>query len=402
MSNELTLYMHAGSGNHGCEAIVRGFMGALRAAGETGEVRLITHSAEQDRKYLPSGLCRIEQERAIDEHFAAHVLYYAWRKVTGDRESFQRYRFPMLQGDRRPAVAVSIGGDNYCYPDMVPDLILADRMLQRRGTATVLMGCSVEPQMLEKDPALAEAMRAHTLILARESLTYEALLAAGVERERIRLLPDPAFVMEPQEGTIPDGFVPGGTVGINVSPLIENYRAPDGTGTVKDAFGTLIDHVIRTTDLQVALIPHVIWPSSNDLEPLASLNERFRGTGRVVCVADQAAPLLKSVIARCRFFIGARTHATIAAYSSMVPTLVAGYSVKSAGIARDLFGDRKDLVLPVSTLTGDKLVSGFEMLKEQEEELKALLCEKIPEVRERALKNAEEVMELVRKTGEKE
>ena len=59
---------------------------------------------------------------------------------------------------------------------------------------------------------------------------------------------------------------------------------------------------------------------------------------------------LKGYIARCRFFIGARTHSTIAAYSSGVPTLVLGYSVKSKGIAKDLFGTYENYVLTVQQL----------------------------------------------------
>ena len=53
------------------------------------------------------------------------------------------------------------------------------------------------------------------------------------------------------------------------------------------------------------------------------------GTGRVLLVGDHNCMELKGFIGRCRFFVGARTHATIAAYSSCVPTLAAGYSVKS-------------------------------------------------------------------------
>ena len=49
-------------------------------------------------------------------------------------------------------------------------------------------------------------------------------------------------------------------------------------------------------------------------------------------------------------FIGARTHSTIAAYSSGVPTLVVGYSVKAKGIAKDLFGTEENYVLPVQAL----------------------------------------------------
>lgn len=57
-------------------------------------------------------------------------------------------------------------------------------------------------------------------------------------------------------------------------------------------------------------------------------------------------------------FIGARTHATIAAYSSLVPTLVVGYSVKARGIARDLFGTEKNYVLPVQLLRKEEDLTG--------------------------------------------
>ena len=45
------------------------------------------------------------------------------------------------------------------------------------------------------------------------------------------------------------------------------------------------------------------------------------------------------MISQCRFFIGSRTHSVIAAYSSGVPTLALGYSIKSKGIAQDIFGE---------------------------------------------------------------
>ena len=77
---------------------------------------------------------------------------------------------------------------------------------------------------------------------------------------------------------------------------------------------------------------------------------------------------LKGIISKCRFFVGARTHSTIAAYSMGIPTLVVGYSVKARGIARDLFGGEEGYVLPVQKLTRDKLISAFKniMIKEKE------------------------------------
>ena len=61
--------------------------------------------------------------------------------------------------------------------------------------------------------------------------------------------------------------------------------------------------------------------------------------------------------------MGARTHSTIAAYSSDVPTLVIGYSVKSRGIATDLFGSYENYCLPVQELSEpEALIKGYEWI----------------------------------------
>ena len=391
MDERLVLFNHAGSGNHGCEAIVRGF---LAGWGDGGKIRLITNDLDQDAKYLgtDSGLI-FQEERHMDRHRLDHVLYYGYRKLTGDGECYLRYRFPMLLGKNTPKLAVSIGGDNYCYPEMVPDLIAADDMLRKRGSTTVLMGCSVEPDDLTKNKEMIRDLKEHRLITARETITRDALLEAGVDAERLKLLPDPAFAMETVRGKLPEGFTEGGTVGINVSPLIEKYRS--GDGSVLDAFSGLVKHIIDNTDMQIAFIPHVVWPTSDDRKPLAALMERYKDTGRTVLIGDAPAPVLKGYISRCRFFVGARTHSTIAAYSSRVPTIVAGYSVKSRGIAADIFGDTEGLVLPSASLTEEALADAFDGMTGRETEIKSLLDEKAPELIREAAGNAKVIRECL-------
>ena len=94
-------------------------------------------------------------------------------------------------------------------------------------------------------------------------------------------------------------------------------------------------------------------------------------------------------------FIGARTHATIAAYSTCVPTLVLGYSVKSRGIARDIFGTEEHYVLPVQELQDpDELADGFDWLVSNEESIRAHLKRVMPEYIQRAYTAAEAVSRL--------
>ena len=94
---------------------------------------------------------------------------------------------------------------------------------------------------------------------------------------------------------------------------------------------------------------------------------------------------LKGIISSYRFFVGARTHATIAAYSSCVPTLVAGYSVKARGIAKDLFGQEAGYVVPVQKIsTNEALIKDFKGILENEKEIKTRLERIMPDYKQSA------------------
>lgn len=426
MSEEkIVLYMHAGSGNHGCEAIVNSLCHMLKE-----KPLVITNSEKEDGKYSlapPNGdaLCELAQERHFSEHKLAHAMYYVWRKLTKDAESFIRYRYQAVfdrplskyAGVRntrkeKAKLAVSIGGDNYCYDVMVKDLMLANRAFHDRGVKTVLLGCSIEPELLiggagaeagemhtGKGPMpettrarMAEDMNLYDLIIARESITYGALKKVAPE-EKLRLIPDPAFVLGARELPLPEGFAQGNTIGLNVSPMIQDSEMRAGITMAN--YKALVEHIIHTTDMQIVLIPHVVWNRNDDRKPLKELYEAFRNSGRVLKIEDCSCEELKGYIARCRMFIGARTHATIAAYSSLVPTLAVGYSVKAKGIAKDLFGSYENYVLPVQQLQEkEDLIGAFEWLKDYEKDIREDLRRVMPEYKKRALQAGKEVERL--------
>lgn len=395
--NRLLMYMHAGSGNHGCEAIVNSVCHMVKE-----KVTLLSYYGEEDEKYSLKDLCHIVSERRFEEHKLAHVLYYGYRKITGDKESFIRYRYGDVMKGKTAPLAISIGGDNYCYDNMLSDLRLANSAFNRKGVRTVLLGCSIEPELLKREDIVADLMRYHTII-ARESITYEALKDmvkeqdGGIEgRKRmpqILCYPDPAFTLQKRELPLPEGFAEGNTVGINVSPMIQDNEKE--SGITMECYETLIRYIIDHTDFQIALIPHVVWARNDDRKPIHTLFEKFKDTGRVVEIGDGTCEELKGYISRCRLFVGARTHATIAAYSSCVPTLVVGYSVKARGIARDLFGQEEHYVLPVQSLRNrDDLVKEFQWLSSREKEIREKLEKKMPDYRNKASETGKEVDRL--------
>ncbi|MBO5209434.1 MAG: polysaccharide pyruvyl transferase family protein [Lachnospiraceae bacterium] len=387
MDNRLVMYLHGGSGNHGCEAIVNSTCHMI----EDIPKLLVTNSEKEDKFYSLAPLCDILQERKIAEHFFAHVWYYAWRAIFKDKESFMRYRFKEVLGKNRSPLYVSVGGDMYCYELSKKEAIVANSTFNRAGSKTVLWGCSIEPELL-KEPEMIEDMKRYALITPRESITYQALLDAGIT-DNVKLFPDPAFSLKPEEMKLPEGFLEGRTIGINISPMIIRYEKEPGI-TISN-YRKLVDHILETSDNSVALIPHVMWNNNDDRLTLAELYKGYEDNDRVLLFPDMACQQVKYVISKCRAFIGARTHATIAAYSTCVPTLVVGYSVKALGIARDLFGSEENYVLPVQTLQdSDALLRAYEWLMTQEDNIRGRLQEIMPEYCAKSAQAGEEIRKI--------
>ncbi|MCQ2548443.1 MAG: polysaccharide pyruvyl transferase family protein [Lachnospiraceae bacterium] len=390
---KVVLYAHAGSGNHGCEALANTLCNLI-----DNQVVLVTNSVEEDQSYSLKDLVKskklgIVPEKNIRANKLAHIFYYGYRKLTGDRESFLRYRFRNVLRDNSCEWNLSIGGDNYCYDSMVNDMILSNSMFCHNGGKTALVGCSIEPELLQREDVRKD-MERYSAIFARESITYEALKETSIQT-KLFLIPDSAFSLAKKELPLPAGFQPGNTVGINISPMIIDSEKEAGI-TLKN-YKKLVQYILDTTDMSVALLPHVVWDRNDDRRAIAKLYEGFESNERVVVIGDHSCEELKGFISRCRFFIGARTHATIAAYSTQVPTLVVGYSVKAKGIAKDLFGTYENYVLPVQDLKEEgQLIQSFNWLQENEMKMKEQYAKCMQEYIDRAKSLAEAFNEVMR------
>ena len=363
------IYGNGSAGNHGCEAIHRGTMALLG-----GENNYIIQSpvVEDDRRYGLSGLASLWQADATPKRDLRFLSAYLKLKFAGcctDMDGLA-YASGIRRAAKEAKIALSVGGDNYCYPGTEIYGWL-NREYHENGLQTVLWGCSVEP---DRVPVIAEDMARYDLIVARESITFEAL--SKVNPNTV-LSPDPAFFMEPKTCPLDPRLESGNVIGINASPLI--LKCESDPGITYENYKNLIAYILEKTDSYVALIPHVVWQSNDDRTVLNRLYEEFGRHERLIPVEDHSAPELKYIISKCRLFVGARTHATIAAYSSTVPTLVVGYSVKARGIARDLFGTEEGYVLPVQSLREPmELTNAFQEMADREEEIRVHLNQMLP------------------------
>ena len=373
---KIYLYAHGGSGNHGCEAIVRSTVALLREWTKE-HLYLISSHPEEDSVYGIDSLCTILPEKTqypkCSVEFLSAYLRLKLKQdyIPLDKLEYKKAFDHVQKGD----IALSIGGDNYCYADVQRYIMMHDMML-KRGAKTVLWGCSVDPKLVEK-PEIAKDLARYSFITARESLSYEALRRVNPNTV---LVPDPAFTLQYTVPELPADFIKGKVVGINISPMVvENETI---SGLTMQNYQALIEYILTKTDMGVALIPHVMWQGGDDRILLRKLYDQYKDSNRIVMVEDHNCMELKGIISCCRFFVGARTHATIAAYSTGVPTLVIGYSVKARGIAKDLFGTEDGFVLPVQTLSGSTdIVKVFCDIMSEEDNIRQVLASKRVEIK---------------------
>lgn len=211
---------------------------------------------------------------------------------------------------------------------------------------------------------------------------------------RLKLYPGPAFLLNVKCLKTNEHFFDN-VVGINMSPVVEGFGCKDNI--TNKSYYKLINHLLKSTDTNIVLIPHVTIKGNSDYDAMLPLYNEFKASGRVRIIDNTyTASEYKGIVSRCRMFVGARTHATIAAYSTCVPTLAVGYSVKARGIARDIFGTEKNYVIPVQSLEHeDDLVNAFKYIQENEESIRTHLQDFMPSYIEKAWQAGEEVKKLL-------
>ena len=379
------LYMHGGSGNHGCEALVRTTAKLVKDSLGTNVV-LWSKAADEDYKYgadilVDKIVITDEVKRNSISFYSSYFKYKVMKNSSALHDQFIKNTF-------KDSVAISIGGDNYCYPWSAKEGVQLDKELRRYCIKNIFWGCSIEEEFMT--PEVVEDLKGFDLVTVREPLSYEILKNHGVEAVQVA---DPAFLLNKKELPLPTGFVEGNTVGINISPLINDYEG--GESIAFQNYVKLIEYIMNETDMNVCLIPHVIWEPVDDRKPMKRLLEIFKDSGRVILLDDYNCEVIKGFISRCRFFVGARTHATIAAYSTCVPTLVVGYSIKSKGIALDLFGTYDNYVVSVQNMKNDmELTKAFRFIVDNELTIKNRLNDIMPVYKEKALSAGQELKKL--------
>jgi polysaccharide pyruvyl transferase WcaK-like protein len=268
---------------------------------------------------------------------------------------------------------------------------------KKAGAKTVIWAATIGPfRDQNRARKWAKILNTVDLITAREDITVEYLKSLGVTRN-VHRVADPAFILptsqpEPYPTELEKSSM---LVGIGMSNLITCYGISREQYT--KAFADFICHLWQSFDARTILVPHVTaeWESGNDLmtcrEVLNLLPESCPAT---IVNKDYDACEMKYCISQCDFFIGARTHSTIASLSAEVPTITIAYSNKAWGINRQLLGT-DEFVIPISEVSCRRLSAVFDRLMEDKNDIKRRLHERMPSVRSLAMKGGEYLAEIL-------
>jgi colanic acid/amylovoran biosynthesis protein len=402
--------------NRGCEAIVRGTVDILTAATKAPSSFTNAFYGDEDSARSQSNA---EQDPQIS-HLRLDAYPRKWTRPWVEARLNERFGLGFSSIHRRLAkpadaarCALEVGGDNYTLDYGFPaHLVAMDRWLIQRGKPVVVWGASIGPftENPEQERAMMDHLRSLKAVFVRESATHN-YLANQHGLQNVHLFADPAFAMSPAEPADEAirALVVEAPLAINISPLLSAYRGSkrvmpwelsdsDLAGWVEEA-AELVRSAQKAADLPVLLIPHVgsKLPGIDDFGFLKAVQRKCieQGAAHISFLGEQLnARELKWVISRCRALVAARTHATIAAFSTGVPTISLGYSRKALGINQDVF-DTTEFCLRSNALTAANLADKVRSMLAQEAAVRTHLLERGPQLRASAMAAGPKMLELI-------
>lgn len=387
---KVTMGGYTGRENRGCEAIAKSTSAMFRKKDVKTALAFRTEyefKENSSHKYFDELLMYRKCDSKPGLYFKA-----GWNKLFHNTFPYEKIKQGELLNSAVGNTMVHIGGDTYCYGVSLENESLI-HWCKKLNIPVVLWAASIEECSVTNE-RIMNTLKKYDKLYIREKLTYDILLNSGFDKDKLFLTADPAFTLEPEFAETDEEWWQNGAVGINISPIAMEEN-PNHMLAV-DGCLKIIEDVLSTTRMNIMLVPHVYMNDfkERDYEPLNMIKERYADNDRVrILKADYSSSQLKYIISKCSLFVAARTHASIAAYSSLVPTFVLGYSVKAKGIATDLFGDYKHYVLPVQELKSpDEIFNEFKWIQQNRDTIRAKLETVIPEYKKKAESAADDLI----------
>lgn len=369
--------------NRGVEAIVNSTLNQIDTS--KYDISIASYDLPFNTKFYKDKVKYINHYRINNLTEEEKKLEEKYYNMPFDYHNFELlYQSDVVKEMENSDICISAGGDNYCYPPC-SWLYALDEKSHSLGKNTILWGSSLFEEI--DDLELIDNLNNFDVLVIRESLTLNAVKDL-VDEDKIVFAKDPAFSLKLKRVKLNDWYKKNKDyVIINVSPL--TIKNEDSYNSIV----ALIKHILDNTNYSVCLLPHVTTEDCNDLDILKELKKNFRNNRVYLEKAKYDCQELKYIISKSKLVVAARTHASIAAYSTCVPTLVIGYSVKSRGIAKDLFGTYDNYVIDSNELSDESLIEKFDYIEKNRNKIIKTLQKQMPSIIEEASTIFDKVIE---------
>ena len=227
------------------------------------------------------------------------------------------------------------------------------------------------------------------IVMAREPISVENLVACGFSRERILLLPDVAFGfvgasdVAAQEWLLSQGINPTNNRPLLAMTVMDWAATNPGfkrQTVYEEAVTAFIRMFVTQYGGKVLLLPQVWGPSREEDDRLTAqrLAKQFTDMSDSVIAFGESLPpeMLQAIFGEMDMVIGTRMHSNIFAASRGVPVIPIGYLHKTLGIAR--MAGLDGWVIDINEVDAETLIKKFEALWGQRDIVRAALKERIP------------------------
>ncbi|MBE5834821.1 MAG: polysaccharide pyruvyl transferase family protein [Butyrivibrio sp.] len=355
---KIFLPYHLGCGNRGCEGICRGISKIFNANPSDLVLYNMTQSEFYDDKKL--GIDEIGELKYRGSFIfeSGRVIVKALRKIGFTWPYLEYMSEHYLAGAKAGDYFLMTGGDIYCYENgyVLPNLLA--KKAKKKGLKSIIYCASFEEKYLS--PSVIKGLSNYDVILTRESISAAALQKLGIQNT---IIPDPAFTLEPTPVELPEFFNKRPIVGLNFSPYTNS------SDLFEENIVKLCEYCDEI-DMDVCLIPHVFWKGQDDRDAMNVILSKLGKNVHFLDSTKYSYLQIRYIISKCKYFIGGRTHSVISAYSTKVPCLALGYSVKAKGIAKDIGMPDYTVLDSKNFKSKNDLIDAFRKLIENEQEIK--------------------------------
>ncbi|MDL1969243.1 MAG: polysaccharide pyruvyl transferase family protein [Deltaproteobacteria bacterium] len=403
---------HTGFHNKGCQALILTTTKILKQAFPEASFTVFSWEPEYDQKHFYNDLieCRFFEHRFQVGEFSRRNRFWFFLNyylgVSTDRILWVKPSF--YEAIKTCDLLVVSGGDvladygdesiKHCFFPIAVAIALKKPVY--------VFAQSISPY---KSNAILKFARFFlnklSLITVRERLSLEYLKNIGIKAP-LHLTADPAFTLMPCSSSrlneiIQAEHLPNANstmIGISVSETATRWSDSSHEDFAK-IMAEVCDQLINKYKAKIVFIPHVSYPDdpANDdrVAGRAVRSLMVNKQDAFLIEGDYSCEELKAVIGKCALFIGARTHATIAAASMLVPTIAVAYSIKAFGIMEDIL-DKEKCVCDIRSTSRERLLSKAEYLMDNSENVVKEMRKRLEKIREQSMRNGELAREIIK------